>query len=271
MRAFTLRLALSLLLLSTVALSQSATPTNGILTRMSIVKSRFGKGTIFSIDVDQREYWITAKHVLTGAEHPPFGSIVEKFALLQIFDPGANEEKWVPINFKVIDPGKDIDIVVLAAPTPLLQNPVASVGTGSGGVFLGGECEFLGFPYGGGWQARFDNGQRYWMPYIKHCYVSAMPDGPVRAWVLDGINNKGFSGGPVVFRTGADQRIMAVVSSYYTEPADVVPSLVPKKKSPAPKSKTKVNVNSGFMVAFDIAPAIDAIHHNPVGPLRATK
>jgi hypothetical protein len=27
-------------------------------------------GTIFSIDVDGREYWITAKHILTGARHP---------------------------------------------------------------------------------------------------------------------------------------------------------------------------------------------------------
>jgi hypothetical protein len=270
LRALRLRLTLGLLLLPTLALSQA--PTFNILSRMSIVKSRFGMGTIFSIDVDQREYWITAKHVLNGVEHPPFGSMVEKSVQLQVLDPTANEEKWLSVNFKVIDPGKDIDIVVLAAPATLLPNPVDSAAVSSVGVVLGGECEFLGFPYGGGWQAKFGNDTRYWMPYIKHCYVSGLPDGPIRVWVLDGINNKGFSGGPVVFGTGADQKIMAVVSSYRTEPAEVVASLVPEKSASTPKPKPpQVNVNSGFMIAFDMSPAIDAIHSNPVGPLRTKK
>src|SRR5437764_282260 len=45
-------------------LGQQATPTNNVMSRVAMVESPHGRGTIFSLDVDNREYWITAKHVL---------------------------------------------------------------------------------------------------------------------------------------------------------------------------------------------------------------
>jgi hypothetical protein len=236
---------------------------------MTMIESRYGRGSAFSIDVDQREYWITAKHVLTGASHPPYGFITAKSASLRVLDPGGQEEKWVPVTFSVLDPGKDIDIVVLVAPTPLLQNPLPSVATSSAGVSLGSECEFLGFPYGGGWRANFDNGQPFWMPFVKHCFVSALANKELKVWVLDGINNDGFSGGPVLWRTGPDQRIMAVISGYRIEPADVIPSAAhTSAQKPKIAPRGKVNLNSGFIIAFDIQPAIDVIQKTPIGPVR---
>jgi hypothetical protein len=112
-----------------------------------------------------------------------------------------------------------------------------------------------------------------------------MPQGDKRFWTLDGINNSGFSGGPVTYLTGPQQQVFAVVSGYLTEPTDVVTSPLPKPpappKSPAPrklsqaktkkedgKTKQLVNVNSGFIIAFDIQYVIDAIHKSPIGPLR---
>jgi hypothetical protein len=50
-----------------------AQPTYDILERVLMVQSQNERGTIFSLDVDQREYWITAKHILTDAKHPPSG------------------------------------------------------------------------------------------------------------------------------------------------------------------------------------------------------
>jgi hypothetical protein len=35
--------------------------------------------------------------------------------------------------------------------------------------------------------------------------------------------------------------------------------------------KETVNVNSGFIIAFDIQSAIDAIHEHPIGPLRVAQ
>jgi hypothetical protein len=256
---------------ASITFAQS-TPTNNVLTRMTIIKSRYGSGTAFSIDVDQREYWITAKHILTGAKHPPYGVVTRKSESLSLLDPGAQEERWTPVKFFVIDAGKDIDIVILAPPTPVLRNPLPSVKTTLGGTFLGGDCEFLGFPSatGSAWAAPMPDGKFYWMPYVKHCYVSSLPSVGTRVLVLDGVNNPGFSGGPVVSRTGPDQQIIAVVSGIVTEPSEVLPSLVPKKppNASAQQRKEKVEANSGFIIAYAIDSAIEAIRKNPIGPER---
>src|ERR1035438_8098356 len=79
---------------------------------------------------------------------------------------------------------------------------------------MGGNCQFLGYPYGNGWPVTFDQGTLTWLPYVKHCGVSALPQGDKRFWTLDGINNAGFSGGPVTYLTGPQQQVFAVISGY---------------------------------------------------------
>jgi hypothetical protein len=69
-----------------------------------------------------------------------------------------------------------------------------------------------------------------------------------------------------------------------TEPVDVVEAVqvppVPSGLSKPPvaqaskhdaKNKEVVNVNSGFIVAFDITSALDAIHEHPIGRIRPGK
>lgn len=267
---------LGFLVFSSVTQAQSM-PTNNVLTRMTMIESRYGRGTTFSIDVDGREYWITAKHILTGAEHPPYGSITRESAELRLLSPGGEGEQWLPMTFSVIDAGTDIDIVALAARQPVLQNPIASPSSDAS-VMLGGDCSFLGFPYGGGWLANMPDGHRYWMPYVKHCTISSIPSTEPPLLVLDGINNPGFSGGPVLYQTGPNQKIVAVISGYHLEPAEVISSLSSKsvngkepKKSVTPEQgyKVRVNVNSGFIIAYYLSSAVDAIRKNPIGPLRS--
>jgi hypothetical protein len=241
-----------------------------------MIESSHGRGSVFSIDVDEREYWITAKHVLTGAEHPPYGSITSKSVSLRILNPCAQGEEWLPVNFSAIDVGEGVDIVVLAAPQPILDKPVPSLATTAAGVTMGADCEFLGYPFGGGWRATWDDGHSYWMPFAKHCTVSTLTFGEPKIYVLDGINNKGFSGGPVVYHTGGDQKIIAVVSGYILEPAEIISSVQGKpvaprkttKKDAKTSGKGAVQMNSGFIIAYAISPAIDAIHRSPIGPLR---
>jgi hypothetical protein len=256
------------ILQATATMAQSARATHDSLLRVRMVKSQFGTGTIFSIEVDQREYWITAKHVLTGAEQAPFGTVTEKVTL-SLLDPTSAQVNWVPENFSVIDPGVGIDIVALAPGVPLQDNTVPSPPADSTGVPFGGECEFLGFPFGNAWPAMFLNGTAYRMPFMKRCTISGRYIAPQNIWVLDGINNLGFSGGPVVFGTGPAQQTMAVISGYQTEPAAVVP--VPKQpghsSKPKKRPKEMVNVNSGFIIAYDISYAVEAIKKNPIGPL----
>jgi hypothetical protein len=109
-----------------------------------------------------------------------------------------------------------------------------------------------------------------WMPFVKHCTVSAITNDGLQIWVLDGINNAGFSGGPVIFRTGPEQKIMAVISGYHLEPAEVISSTFkPLKAEDDPtRKKQTVNLNSGFMIAYDVSYAINAIHKHPIDPVR---
>lgn len=61
---------------SQLAVAQSVMPTVDLLARVYMLETLSGsRGTIFTIDVDNREYWVTAKHMVTGAEHPPYGSV----------------------------------------------------------------------------------------------------------------------------------------------------------------------------------------------------
>jgi hypothetical protein len=291
----------ALLLLSAVmffgcrSLCQSAQATSGALFRTFMIETNFGRGTTFSIDVDNREYWITAKHMFTGIKTGPAGAFTTKRVQANILSQVGDGDEghdlhWNTVAFTVIDPGKDIDILVLVPDQLLLPyRRDFNLTAGADGVGFGGDCEFLGFPYGGGWKVQWTDpktpGTNTWMwwPYVKHCTVSARLDEKgLGIWVLDGINNEGFSGGPVLYGTGANQKVFAVISGFHQEPLEVLPAPSPDKsqtssippspklqgKKPKPPEKGIVNVNSGFIIAFDIGPAIKAIQGNPTGPFR---
>jgi hypothetical protein len=247
----------------------SAQPTFNALSRTLRVQSQYGTGTIFNIDVDGREYWVTANHIVTGAKGKPYGRIAAKTVELKILNPGGEGLQWIPVKFTVLQPDADVDVIALA-PSALILSTVknASPAATSIGLLLGGPCEFLGYALDGGWRGKMDSGASFWWPFVKHCTVSGM-DTDSRMWILDGINNPGFSGGPVIHGTGDDLKFAAVISGYYLEPTEVIRGNAAKLASDAPKDV--VNVNAGFIIAYDIAHAVDAIKKNAIGPQRPTK
>jgi len=239
-----------------------------------MIQSKFFRGTAFSIDIDGREYWVTARHILTGAKKKPYGKVAENALELKLLNPGVKVldpvgrgEEWISIKFTVLQPSTDVDVVVLVPANPIVPGGTKSPPANSIGLTFGGNCEFLGFPYGGGWKGKFADGKMYWFPFTKHCTVSGM-DQEARLWILDGINNIGFSGGPVILGTGDNLKIVAVVSGYIPEPAEVIRGTAKVGEAP---TKDTVNLNSGFILAYDIEHAVDLIKKNPIGPLRQTK
>lgn len=274
---------------------QSARATNNALFRTFMIETNFGRGTTFSVDVDNREYWITAKHMFTGIKTGPAGVFATKMVKANILSQTGDGDEghdlhWMTETFTVLDPGKDIDILVLVPDHLLLDYPRDfTLKASPENIGLGGDCEFLGFPYGGGWKTQWtdpkhpDTKTWLWLPYIKHCTPSAiLNEKGVGVWVLDGFNNEGFSGGPVLYETGPNQRVFAVISGFHQEPLEVLPEPSPDKRQtssipPSPElpgdkpkgsKKQVVNANSGFILAFNIDPAIKAIQSNPIGPLR---
>jgi hypothetical protein len=294
-----------------------------VVNRLALLQTRLiqttkGIGTVFVVNVDNREYWVTAKHLFTGIENAPPGVFMTKTVQANILLPFSKDEmdqdkKWVTVTFTTIDPGKDIDILVLAPDHSLTKYlPPESMKLASDAdptdehalVPIGGDCDFLGYPYGSGWRASMpfytlnkgakpgDNGkftisqttkniEWAWAPFVKRCTLSAsMVQNGMTVFVLDGINNLGFSGGPVVTGNGTSLDVFAVVSSFHAEPLEVLPApepgqayvspIPPPPPLPGQKSKQQprqvVESNSGLILAYDITPALKAIHDNPIGP-----
>ena len=295
-----------------------------VVNRLALLQTRLiqttkSVGTAFVVNVDNREYWITAKHIFTGIENAPpsvFTTKTVQANILLPFSKGDNDQdkKWVTVTFATIDPGKDIDILVLAPDHSLTKYlPPESMKLASDAdpadehalVPIGGDCDFLGYPYGSGWRASIPlytlnkgskppgDGDKLklsetaktidwaWSPFVKRCTLSAsMVQNGITVFVLDGINNLGFSGGPVVTGKGASLDVFAVISSFHAEPLEVLPApepgqpyispIPPPPPLPGQKSKQQpkqvVESNSGLILAYDITPAIQAIHANPIGP-----
>lgn len=268
-------------------LPAKAQPTIGTITSVVMVErptdaTHVERGTMFRVVIDNREYWITARHVVTGVHGETYGKLEGPTVKLRALVPDVAGPVSKEQTFSIIDLGDKTDILALYAHDPIEDGPDSGDVLASTGALVGGQCEFLGFPFGVAVPTEFQ-GRPIAVPFVKHCFVSARLKQPP-IWYLDGINNHGFSGGPVIFWDGSHQKIMAVISGYLNEDAPVtVASLKPNAPSGAPQAPPKgeqgvdakkedalvgtAQTNSGLIVAFDIGLAVDAIKQNPVGPL----
>jgi hypothetical protein len=321
-RSRALAIACLALLSGAASFGQSIVINKIALLQTRLIQTTKSVGTAFVVNVDNREYWITAKHIFTGIENAPPGVFTTKTVQANLLLPYSKEnteqdKKWVTVTFTTIDPGKDIDILVLVPDHSLTKYlPPERMNLASDPdpadehalVPIGGDCEFLGYPYGSGWRAAIPvytvnkgskppgGGDTFklsdttkttfwaWSPFVKRCTLSAsMIQNGITVFVLDGLNNLGFSGGPVVTGKGGSLDVFAVVSGFHAEPLEILPApepgqsyvspIPPPPQLPGQKSKQQprqvVESNSGLILAYDITPAIEAIHANPIGPLLA--
>ena len=99
------------------------------------IKCGSSVGTGFTVDVDGKQYLVTARHVVKA-----FGMTVG----LEVFGNGV----WTPVAASLVAHGADgVDVSDLA-PTAPMSPPGLPVVTGSNGVAYGQDVYFLGFPYG---------------------------------------------------------------------------------------------------------------------------
>ncbi len=168
---------------------QSQIVTSNVINRVLNIKIGNRRGTGFTIEVDGRQYLITAKHV-TGEE---------KVGWIEI-----EQEKWVGLDVKTVGIGGiGRDVAVLAADRKLTT--AHEIDIGSNGITIGQDIRFLGFPSGlrMGYVSGYKGKE---IPMVKAGILSGISriekerQGGRRLWV-DGHNNDGFSGGPIVFKT----------------------------------------------------------------------
>lgn len=203
-------------------------------------------GTVFLLEKDDRQYWVTAKHVL--------GDWDGRNALAI-----RNLNGWFDVDFKLVGHHPTADVSVLVADTYMDVHPARGDMKGLG---LTQDLYFMGFPFG--WVAEMapDLNRNFPMPFVKRAILSAVcPPSPGMADVLflDGHNNPGFSGGPVVFidRHTGEHKICGVVSGYRIQPENV---FVGQEQIDA-----YVQANSGLMICEQVLRIDEVIATNPIG------
>ncbi len=239
-------------------------------------------GTAFTLDVDSREYLVTAKHV------------VEKLNHRDTIEISVRIDQWERIDVAVYPCEGDADIAVLIPPRQLTVNFPLEPSSGAG-VFAGQDVYFVGFPFGASSFAESVyvnqlNGE-YPMPIVKKAAYSGTFEskGKTPVILLDGYNNHGFSGAPMVFHEVNRQidattpfYIFGVVSGFVPELVKVVKpepirngedvSKVESWRLGTPGTILRdteqfVPLNTGIVRGYPIRYALDMIHLHPEGPV----
>jgi S1-C subfamily serine protease len=196
-------------------------------------------GTGFILDYECEPYLVTAHHIVKGGES------------INVFVDGkAASVQLTPLKI----PASEADVAVFRLDRPITPPGLPLTADETGMVF-GQDAHFLGFPLG----MAFDIGESS-LPLVKRCTISGLNRTYMGRDVilLDGWNNPGFSGGPVVFRkptaAGIHEplQVAAIVTAYALQqgPLSVDGKIV---------LGAEVAMNSGIIIAERIARATDAI------------
>ena len=220
--------------------------TSNVYNRVFFIKA-LEYGTAFAIDYENKQYLITAKHLIDPSNQTSIRFFFNK--------------KWVEIPVTLLGLGAgEIDIAVFRAQAQLCT-PVFDLPASSKDMVIGQDVYFLGFPY----KMWTDGGEVMRgrpCPFIKKGTLSSafVSDDGVPRIYIDAINNEGFSGGPIVFHTHGkyDFRIAGVVSKFKIEYETVI--------DPAgDHTEMTVAYNTGFLIGYEISNAIEIIKRNPNG------
>jgi hypothetical protein len=220
--------------------AQDAVP-GEILNRTIYISYGNEAGTAFKMDYQGTIYLVTAKHVVAG--------VPQSGATIRIRQEGEWKDYHTVRTIYPFSP--EVDIAIFETEEKL-TTPYLIGATGS--VTFGQPVWFVGFPFGG-LGTRWRGGS---FAFIKRGTLSAMDSTNPDAIVLyiDGFNNSGFSGGPIVCWDFSKHvyEIIGVVQGYKPEAAKALINGQPVD--------TQILVNSGILVSYSIEHAIKAIEAN---------
>lgn len=216
--------------------------TANIIHRVFHIRYHNSLGTGFTIDISGREYLVTARHIvetLQGSE------------IIELFSNGT----WIQIDVHLVGHALgEADISVLATERRLTP-PNLPMEAESNGLIYGQNVYFLGFPYGFLGQYNFGS-DGFPLPFVKKAIVSLFNGS---TYLLDGHNNPGFSGGPVVFRNSPNEnfKVAAVISGYQAVEEPIYEG--------NQTTSLTYSYNTGIIVTHRIDFALDLVRNNLVG------
>jgi len=204
-------------------------------------------GTCFMVLRDGKQYFVTAAHLFESfhksGDLVPVQMVVEN--VLQSFD--------AHVYFHA---NKNVDIAVVTLPEKItqhlkvpeeqekykeqLQEWYASNGVSTDSIFIteGLDAYFFGYPLG--------LGEEYFgtkFPLVKKAIISGWTKrNGIDLLLLDGHNNVGFSGGPIVaYNTEKKKMCLVGIMSGY----------VPESVNVKQKAALSVSTNSGIMICYE--------------------
>lgn len=212
-------------------------PTQDLMPNKTILSTTFNiiyngnSGTAFLVDSDKGQLLITAKHIFGNVSS---GDNVQ-------YDLVINNTNQTFSNTVFIHSNLHVDIAVVRLGNPLVKETL-SLKKGDS-YFLAQRCLFLGYPL---FQlgSQTDIGK---IPFVKSAIISAFhEENKTEIMLLDGHNNVGFSGGPVITYSEAldKQFIIGVISGYIIDPKNVNVVLG------SITTQIRVNENSGIIISY---------------------
>ncbi|QWG24747.1 serine protease [Bradyrhizobium sediminis] len=183
-----------------------------VLKRVKRIVVGQSSGTAFTIEVDGLQYILTAKHVVAGLQGNK--------GKIEIYEDKDNKKEITVDILRCDDP---IDIAVLVPPAQVTVNfPLPPE---MKGAFVSQEMFFVGFPFGDFGLTTHD-GQSA-IGFVRKAIFSAqVGKGDATILYLDGTNNPGFSGGPVVYKDlnipNGEMKVAGVISGFRNDIEEVM-------------------------------------------------
>lgn len=227
--------------------------TVNILNRTFYIRYEENLGTGFTIDIDDQQYLVTAKHVVEGIQDGDHIYLMHN----DKWYGGAVNIAWMPPQCA------EEDIAILLFQEELLSEAAYPVIVNSAGLYLGQDVYFLGYPYK--MRMRFKEMKGGWpLPLVKKGIVSGFggKKGPELIYI-DGHNNPGFSGGPVIFGKAGDEHphIAGVISGYKRNYEHLID--IENKKEPQIMNRYITYGNTGIIFAYALGDGVKYIRANP--------
>jgi len=235
----------TIILISIFYLSAYSNIPMGVFNRVLFVRYNNHFGSAFTIEIEDQQYIITARHIANN--------INEKDKISIYYN-----SKWQEINVTSLlfdDP--NFDVLVLLPNTQV--TPKTNVKFSMGGLILSQDVYFLGFPHGLAGDIG-DLDYDYPLPFIKKGICSLIDFSEkdfVKIWI-DGLSNPGFSGGPIVFKDLSDgvYKIAGVLKGYLNENIKVYSRI---NTTQIEESDYYIKANSGIILGISIDSVIKRI------------